>query len=84
MNILSWKIGTKLTAASGVLVMLLTAVANWIPVGKADDATADAIKRARILRKADNLVAAMVDQETGVRGYLLAGDPAFLEPYNQG
>lgn len=86
MKILSWKIGTKLTVAFGVLVstMLLTAMVNWIQVGKADDATSDAIKRARILRKVDNLVSAMVDQETGVRGYLIAGDPAFLEPYKQG
>src|SRR5258705_13449046 len=27
---------------------------------------------------------AMVDQETGVRGYLLNGDEKFLEPYHRG
>src|SRR5688572_30211879 len=27
------------------------------------------------------LLAALVDQETGVRGYVLTGDPRFLEPY---
>jgi len=27
---------------------------------------------------------AMVDQETGVRGYLITGDERFLEPYHRG
>jgi methyl-accepting chemotaxis protein len=27
---------------------------------------------------------AMVDQETGVRGYLITGDEQFLEPYHRG
>jgi len=27
---------------------------------------------------------AMVDQETGVRGYLITGDEKFLEPYHRG
>ena len=30
------------------------------------------------------LTAALVDQETGVRGYLLSGDERFLEPYTRG
>ncbi len=30
------------------------------------------------------LTAALVDQETGVRGYLLSGDERFLEPYARG
>ncbi|WP_327003272.1 CHASE3 domain-containing protein [Dactylosporangium sp. NBC_01737] len=30
------------------------------------------------------LTAALVDQETGVRGYLLSGDERFLEPYAEG
>ena len=33
---------------------------------------------------ASALVAAMVDQETGVRGFLLTGDPTYLQPYNSG
>ncbi|MBU8540736.1 methyl-accepting chemotaxis protein [Falsiroseomonas tokyonensis] len=38
----------------------------------------------KVLERADQLVGAMVDQETGVRGHLLNGDPAFLEPYRAG
>jgi signal transduction histidine kinase len=32
----------------------------------------------------EQLRSAMVDQETGLRGYLLASDPSFLEPYRDG
>ncbi|MFD3872695.1 ATP-binding protein [Streptomyces sp. NPDC058623] len=35
-------------------------------------------------RDALRLEAALLDQETGVRGYLLARDPALLDPYDRG
>jgi len=34
-----------------------------------------------VLRKANGIVASAVDMETGMRGYLLAGQTQFLEPY---
>ncbi|MFC5747635.1 sensor histidine kinase [Actinomadura rugatobispora] len=34
--------------------------------------------------EAYRLQAALLDQETGVRGYVLTGDPSFLEPYRRG
>jgi diguanylate cyclase (GGDEF)-like protein len=39
--------------------------------------------RDRVVAATDLLVA-LVDIETGVRGYLIAGDPAYLEPYYRG
>ncbi|MDG4774598.1 sensor histidine kinase [Solwaraspora sp. WMMD792] len=33
---------------------------------------------------AESLLTVLVDQETGVRGYAVSGDPADLEPYRQG
>ncbi|MBP2550150.1 methyl-accepting chemotaxis protein [Neorhizobium galegae] len=33
-----------------------------------------------VLSKVSNMMSAMVDQETGMRGYLIGGDPKFLEP----
>ena len=35
-----------------------------------------------VLEKLNLAMAAMVDQETGVRGYLVSGDDKFLEPYH--
>ncbi len=37
-----------------------------------------------MLSGVDAISAAMVDQETGLRGYLIANDPKFLEPYKAG
>lgn len=37
-----------------------------------------------VLREAQDVVASAVDMETGMRGYLLAGNDAFLDPYNNG
>ena len=36
------------------------------------------------LRASNNLLTAMLDQETGLRGYALTGDQVFLEPYVAG
>ncbi len=37
----------------------------------------------QVIAHANNLVRLMVDEETGLRGFLLTHDPVFLEPYNQ-
>jgi len=37
-----------------------------------------------VLNDAGSIVAAAVDMETGLRGYLLAGQDTFLEPYEAG
>ncbi|MCH8804894.1 MAG: CHASE3 domain-containing protein, partial [Planctomycetes bacterium] len=37
-----------------------------------------------VIAEAKQILAAAVDMETGMRGYLLAGEDEFLDPYNQG
>ncbi|MGY2051576.1 methyl-accepting chemotaxis protein [Methylobacterium sp. JK268] len=37
-----------------------------------------------VLGAVDAVVAAMLNQETGLRGYLVAGEPQFLAPYREG
>lgn len=37
-----------------------------------------------VIAKAESLLASAVDMETGMRGYLLAGQDSFLEPYTNG
>lgn len=38
----------------------------------------------KVIAKAQSIVAAAVDMETGMRGFLLAGQDQFLEPYVNG
>ena len=37
-----------------------------------------------VLLQLDRLMASMVDQETGIRGYLISGQDHFLDPYRAG
>ncbi|KJU87082.1 methyl-accepting chemotaxis sensory transducer, partial [Candidatus Magnetobacterium bavaricum] len=38
----------------------------------------------KVMGEADKIVASLVDQETGVRGFLVTGIEEYLEPYNKG
>ncbi|WP_210035982.1 methyl-accepting chemotaxis protein [Methylobacterium sp. PvR107] len=38
----------------------------------------------KVLTELEGLTMSMVNQETGLRGYLLSGDPKFLEPFRAG
>ena len=44
-------------------------------------ASADVDHADAVTRAVDHLVSVLVDAETGYRGYLLTGNPVFLEPY---
>jgi PAS domain S-box-containing protein len=37
----------------------------------------------RVIAQANNLVKLMIDEETGLRGFLIARDPIFLQPYRE-
>ena len=67
------------------LVVLVGAIGATILVSRADKVSneiRDTIQPARIA--AYQMQAALRDQETAVRGYLLTADPRFLAPYNDG
>jgi signal transduction histidine kinase len=63
-----------------VLLLLLTAVLWW----EVDDllGTQEGARRSQVtLNQVEHVRLLLIDRETGMRGYLLTGDPAFLEPY---
>ncbi|MYM23045.1 response regulator [Duganella sp. FT135W] len=53
-----------------VLLVYLITTMNWVEHSE------------RVIGNANQLSKEMVDMETGMRGYLLAGDEVFLQPYN--
>src|SRR5262245_13343707 len=67
-----------------VLVLICAGIGAWLLSRTSDvsDQLVDRIAPART--SAARLQSALIDQETGVRGYLLTGAPAFLEPYTAG
>jgi len=73
--------------AAFALVIAISIVVNilsWSSLTYQQTANGWTVHTYEVLDRVDAIVAAMVDRETGVRGYLLSGDEAFLEPYEGG
>jgi diguanylate cyclase (GGDEF)-like protein len=64
-----------------VLGVLVAAVAVWAP---AAEQRSSSERSYTLTRDAQQMLTAMIDQETGLRGYLQTGDRRFLEPYRAG
>src|SRR5688572_2469507 len=65
-----------------VLVLLSSAAYRTTSVNQ--EATGAVIHAFQVIGTANALLANLVDMETGYRGFLIAGDDAFLEPYWRG
>jgi CHASE3 domain sensor protein len=77
----------RLTAILGLVALLLvgTLGAQLVLQSRQRDIRNELLERVDpALVALGDLRAGLVDQETGVRGYALAGDPRFLEPYERG
>ncbi|MFJ7439697.1 methyl-accepting chemotaxis protein [Methylorubrum thiocyanatum] len=57
---------------------------NWRSLATIEEADGWRSHTHKVLERVEALATAMVNQETGLRGYLLAGDPKFLEPFSAG
>ncbi|MBK8358167.1 MAG: PAS domain S-box protein [Comamonadaceae bacterium] len=71
---LAWMAAAALLVGLGVTISFL----SFSQIG---DAANDRQHAATVLRNGNQLMAALVDAETGQRGYLLTGDEAYLAPY---
>ena len=76
----------KLTFCLGI-ILLLSLTANFVIFTKQDqvrDATTINEHTHKVIAASNRMVEAMVNQETGFRGYLLTADRNFLAPYVEG
>jgi methyl-accepting chemotaxis protein len=80
------KVATKLYLgfASVVLVLLALAAASYSSVGGLSDANRWNIHTYQVIGEVDDAMSSLIDIETGQRGFALAGEDKFLEPYNHG
>ncbi|MGW5956778.1 CHASE3 domain-containing protein [Methylorubrum thiocyanatum] len=72
-----------------VFAFVIAAVAGssfttWRSLGTIEDSNRWRDHSYEVLLQLDRLTGALVDQETGLRGYLISANPSFLEPYNSG
>ncbi|MBO0914135.1 sensor histidine kinase [Streptomyces laculatispora] len=74
-----------LILACFVLVVCGCLVVGGLVLARISDRTTELVDRIQPARSASfQLQNALLDQETGVRGYALSGDPSFLQPYATG
>jgi signal transduction histidine kinase len=82
-----WSLGTRITALCGAAAILLTLIAGGaaaVAVNNRRDLD-DVFNRIGSLQTgSDALVTAMLNQETGIRGYAANGTAPDLAPYNAG
>ena len=62
----------------------ISSLVVWRGLDTVEEATLWRTHTYKVLEQVEALTTAMVNQETGLRGYLLAGDPKFLGPYHAG
>ncbi|WP_348646493.1 methyl-accepting chemotaxis protein [Ciceribacter sp. L1K22] len=77
---------TKLMSAFLVIIVvsIVVNVTSLISSGTQRDAAFWTDHTHKVLATVESMIMGMVNQETGVRGYLLAGDKGFLEPVASG
>ena len=79
-------VSSRLVSSLAVYLLLLVVlagvgVANAVVIGSGGAAE---LRQERLRQANTEMLLAMTNAETGVRGYRLAGDRAFLEPYDRG
>lgn len=76
----------KLLLGYGIILSLMIIISTivFLSVRSLSDNFSWVDHTHEVLAQASSIEAAGVDMETGMRGYLLAGKPSFLEPYNAG
>lgn len=80
------KIRNKITVAFGGLIVIFATVSvvAYSSLQRIEYADGWNVHTYEVMDAADSMLAAVIDQETGMRGFLVAGTENFLEPYNGG
>ena len=78
---------TKLFAGFGLIIalMLLTAGITFQQIGKMEkDTNLIVLDAIPVGQMAEQVLTELINEETGIRGYLATGNESFLEPYHNG
>lgn len=80
------KITRKLILGFGILVGLAGGINAYVieRVLFLEHSAEERAHAFEVLQELEHLLEGMINQETGLRGYLLSGDESFLEPYRAG
>ena len=79
---LKWKLSLGFSVLMGLMVVVSATV--YSSLGKLETASQWVNHTHEAIRYGDEITASLVNMETGLRGYLMAGNETFLEPYHAG
>lgn len=82
---MSWTFGRKVAVGFGlsVIMLLLVGGLGYRSIDSLIENNARVSHSHRVLERIGATVSFMKDAETGQRGFIITGDPMFLEPYEQ-
>ncbi|WP_422371130.1 methyl-accepting chemotaxis protein [Hoeflea sp.] len=86
MKFTKFKVGAKFAATFVLLIGIFVAVGatTYFSLRTIKTASDWNTHTYHVLGYSNDLIAAVVNQETGVRGFLISGDESFLEPFHAG
>ncbi len=87
MNVISnMKVSTKISAGYGVMLAMMAGITLviYLSISFIVDASRWVNHTYEVIRTAETVGAAMVDMETGQRGFMITGKDEYLEPYEFG
>ena len=76
------RINVIVLSAAFILLLAILAVAAILAV-RQNRAQADVRDSIEVINSLDRIQSGLLDAETGQRGYILTGNPSYLEPYNR-
>lgn len=80
------KLSQKLYFGFGIVILLMVGILGYtyINYDKETKAVDLNLNTYEVIRQADGILESLLNMETGARGYALAGEDEFLEPFNRG
>jgi len=79
---LSLKTNLRIGLGISLILLIISSTASYISIKNLIKSADMVVESNGIINDVDNIVSALKDAETGQRGFLLTGNPVFLEPYN--
>ncbi len=79
---LSLKTNLRIGLGISLILLIISSTASYISIKNLIKSADLVVESNNIINDVDNIVSALKDAETGQRGFLLTGNPVFLEPYN--
>ena len=86
MNISNISIRNKLLISNGFVIFLLSVLFTivWNAINTMEQTSKKVEHTYKVIDHANGLISAMIDQETGLRGFAIGGQTEYLEPYVSG